>query len=514
MCSVLLLGDEKVFFELVQLHLFRLGHAALPGPLDPARALDAALDRRPDLMAVDLAAPAAFVSAADEARRRLGIPVVHLTGRADDARIDAARATAPDSWVDDVGNPRELRAALEVALRHAGAPSRAMDPRTDRLASLGAISAAMAHEINNPLTWVVGNLALAIDSLTEVRDLVAPRSGAPALPRGLATRLEGALRGLGHACEGAERIRRIVADLRDFSGPDELDRRPVDVRAVVDGALRVCGNELRHRATVVREFRDVPRVMGSPTQLGQVFLNLLVNAAQALPAGQADAHEILVRVFQEGDQHVAVEVRDSGAGISSEHLDRIFEPFFTTRPLGEGRGMGLAVAHGIVQDHGGDIRVQSRVGDGSTFKVCLPIDPASLGRDDWTDEGARLPMRRGRIVVVDDEPLVLDVVGRLLEGLHDVETYGGGDAALARLLGDGPPVDAVLCDLMMPDTPGMEVWARVREVDPALADRIVFVTGGAFTDVAMRFLQEVPNPRLEKPFEVGRLFAVIQRVVG
>lgn len=521
--SILVLGDARDFAERVHRNLGQLGFHVVPAPADPSAAFLVATDHRPDALLVDIAAPLAFLDVASRVRRTFDIPVVHLTERADDDRVELASRTEPDGYVDDVGNPRALAGALDVALRRrprrhladfVGGP---LDPEGDRLAGLGAIAAAMAHEINNPLTWVVGNLALVIDTLHTVRTSVVPQPNHPAMPRNLHRNLEGALNQLERACEGAERIRRIVADLRDFSAPDEMEQRPVDVRGVLDTALRVCGNEIKHRATIVRDYQPVPPVEANQTRLGQVFLNLLVNAVQAIPAGRAEANEIRVRVYpdRELDGWVAIEIEDTGSGIPAEYVERVFDPFFTTRPFGEGRGMGLSVAHGLVKDHGGRIAVRSKMGLGSTFTVKLPAAPVREATEDFSvDVDPSVEGRRGRVVVVDDEPLVLDVLSKLIGTLHEVETFTSGSEAIERVVANDPPVDAILCDLMMPDTTGMDVYEAVRAKRPDLADRIVFVTGGAFTDRAMRFLAEVRNPRLEKPFEVRKLFAVLMRVVS
>jgi signal transduction histidine kinase len=517
MPTILLLGEDPALAEDLRPSLARLGHGLHLAPARLPEAQRTAEDVRPDLVLADARCPTA-TDTARSLRRQLDVPFVLLAAGASDEDVERALAGEPDAYLD-VADERGLRGVLAVAMRmrlkgRVATPPRAPaggadgTTRADRLAALGSITAALAHEINNPLTWVAGNLSLAIDALSQARGSVEH----VAAPRGLARALSLAISSLDHAVEGSDRIRRIVADLRDFSGPDELDRRPVDVRSLVDTALRISGNELRHRAMIQREYRDVPHVLANLTQLGQVFLNLLVNAAQAMPAGRAEQNRIRVRIEQDVDGFVVVEVHDTGSGIAPEYLDRIFDPFFTTRPIGAGRGMGLSVAHGIVADHGGEIAVRSYVGVGSTFRVRLPPAPAEVEAvADEEDEFA--PGRRGRVLVIDDEPLVLDVLGKLLAESHDVETCASGTMALERLTQD-PPFDAVLCDLMMPDMTGMDIYEQLARARPELIDRMVFITGGAFTERATSFLARVPNARLEKPFEVRKLFSVLRRVVG
>ena len=512
MTMLLLVGEGPAF---APLDAFRaLGLAVVHSPTAAAEALRIAGDTRPDAALVDVGGDIEAIEIGRRIRRQYGIPILHLTGRADEDRLARARAAEPDGYVDDVTSRRQLLGALEIAIRQRrswgvpiGAPP--VSTRADRLATLGTISAALAHQINNPFTWVIANLGLVVDTVDTLRRSLTVQSAAT--PRGASRNLESALTAIGHACDGAERIRRIVADLRDFAGPDELERVPLDVRELLDGAVRVCGNEIRHRARVRLLYQEVPAVDGNPTQLGQAFLNVLLNATQAIPTGRADANEIRLVTGTDVDGGALVEVHDTGSGIPAEYLDRIFEPFFTTRPIGTGRGMGLSVAHGIFTEHGGDIGVESRLGLGTVFRIRLP--PTSMRvRPPTSDTHVHVGVRRGRVVVIDDEPLVLDVLGHLLGDDHDVETYTSGRAALARLF-SGPPCDVILCDLMMPDCSGMDVYEAIARRRPDLVDHIVFITGGAFTERAMTFLQQVPNVRLQKPFEVRRLLEEIRRRV-
>jgi CheY-like chemotaxis protein len=306
-------------------------------------------------------------------------------------------------------------------------------------------------------------------------------------------------------------MRDIVRDLRTFTrGADEDRRVHVDVRRVLDASINLAWNEIRHRARLVKEYGDIPPVMANEARLGQVFLNLLVNAAQALPEGGAEENVIRVVTFAvEGD--VCVEVRDTGAGVAREHLGRIFDPFFTTKPVGVGTGLGLWICQGIVSSLGGQISAENTPGGGAVFRVLLP---AATGPAD-----EHSPIRRPspppptaprlRVLIVDDEV----AIGRTLAiGLADdfeVATAESGRQAL-ELLGAEDRFDVVLCDLMMPEVSGMEVYERVAERWPRLATRFVFVTGGAFTERARAFVERVGAPVLEKPFELASLSALLR----
>ncbi len=367
--------------------------------------------------------------------------------------------------------------------------------QSDRLASMGTLAAGLAHEINNPLSYVVANLGYA---LAEVGD--AGRAGRlPPLGE-----LDAVLR---DARDGAERVRAIVRDLKTFSRADEVARTAVDVRRALESTLSLARNEIRHRARLAVDLGEVPLVDASPHRLGQVFLNLVINAAQAIPEGRATENEIRVATHTGERGWAVVEVRDTGCGIPEASLPRIFDPFFTTKPIGVGTGLGLAICHGIVTGLGGKIEVESREGNGSTFRVALP--PSSRAEVGAEEEPVAAGAAPGRILVVDDEPMVGRSVRRLLSPPHEVVSETEARGALARFE-RGEPYDLVLCDLMMPDMTGMDLHGEVLQRFPGLARRFVFLTGGAFTEAARRFLERTDRPRLEKPFAPEEL----RRFVG
>jgi signal transduction histidine kinase len=231
----------------------------------------------------------------------------------------------------------------------------------EKLAAMGTLAAGVAHEINNPLSFVLANLEYLGQELS-------------ALPLDPAER-ERLAPALADALEGVARVRAIVRDMRLFSGKADEARLAIDVRPVLESSIHLAGNQIRHAARLVKDLREVPRVLASAQRLSQVFVNLLVNAAQAIQRGRSADDEIRVRtLFERG--RVVVEVTDTGEGIPEENLARLFDPFFTTKPVGEGTGLGLSICHGIVSALGGTIEVESKHGTGSTFRVLLPPAPA------------------------------------------------------------------------------------------------------------------------------------------
>jgi CheY-like chemotaxis protein/anti-sigma regulatory factor (Ser/Thr protein kinase) len=354
---------------------------------------------------------------------------------------------------------------------------------------------------------VNANLAFVAERLAGLAERRPPGGGAG--DAHLVAQLEDAVR---DAREGADRMRVIVRDLRTFSRAEEDKVGPVDVRPVLESCINMAWNEIKHRARLVRDLAPVRPVTGNEARLGQVFLNLLVNAAQAIPEGRATENEIAVRTRPLEGGRLAVEIRDTGCGIEPENLPRIFDPFFTTKPPGVGTGLGLAICHSIVAAHGGEIEVESVPGRGSAFRVVLRA--AEETREAPALEAVPAPTRpRGRILVVDDEPLVGTVIQRSLQGHHQVDFAPSARAALDRLEA-GQQFDVVLTDLLMPEMSGMDLYREILRRDRRLAERMVFLTGGAFTPAASEFLSREAVECVEKPFEVEAIRAVIARKLG
>jgi PAS domain S-box-containing protein len=372
----------------------------------------------------------------------------------------------------DLGEQRRLQARLRVA---------------EQLAALGTLAAGVAHEINNPLSFVLSNL-----------DYVAEQLEGPGRPGGAGNGEVAAA--LADSRTGAERIATIVRDLQAFSGGHhQQDGSPVDPNAALEFALRMAESRIRHRARLVKDLRPVPPVAGGEARVGQVFLNLLVNAAQAIQPGRAG--EMVIRVASRHDapsRRVVVEVTDDGVGIPPEVLPHVFEPFFTTRPTGGGSGLGLFVCHGIVSDLGGEIAVESEVGRGTTFRVSLPVsgDPAMSG---W---------ERPRVLVIDDEPLVGAGLRRYFHDRYEVVTEADPRRALQRIEA-GERFVIALVDLQMPEMLGQEVLARLRDLDPALAGRSLAITGGPVAEAAATFPDGLRPVILPKPIDAVRLAALM-----
>jgi PAS domain S-box-containing protein len=387
------------------------------------------------------------------------------------------------AMVTDVTAQRKLQEQLMVS---------------DRMASVGTLAASVAHEINNPLAAMMGNLQLALS------EAEADGRGAADGAREKDLREE-----LSDAMACADRIRVIVRDLRIFGRAQEETSGSVDIRAVVESSLRMARNEIHHRALVTRDLQAVPRVLGTEARLGQVFLNLLVNAAQSIDVGHADTNQIAIGITAVDAGQVVVEIRDTGCGMTPETVRRAFEPFFTTKAPGVGTGLGLPICRQILADMGARIDIESARGSGTVVRVSLPVatDASTTMALPVARRAVPAP-RRARILVVDDELMIGHLARRALSGEHDVFLESSGRSAIGRIAA-GDRFDVILCDLMMPEVTGMDLHGEVSKLDPRLASDMVFMSGGAFTPDARAFLAEVPNARIEKPFNLVDLRNVV-----
>jgi CheY-like chemotaxis protein len=302
-------------------------------------------------------------------------------------------------------------------------------------------------------------------------------------------------------------VREVVRNLMTFSQGGVESTGLVDVRGVAEASIQMALHEVVHRARLVRDLGEVAPVLASEARLAQAFLGLIVNAAQSIPEGDPRSHEVRVRTRTDGT-NVVFEVSDTGAGIRPEVLPRIFDPFFTSKRTGEGSGLGLSVCYGTVKRFGGEIEVTSVAGSGSTFRVVLPsarghalVASKTSGRDAQV---------RARVLVVDEDALTGEGLARALEDVADVAVVQSGYELLDRLV-RGERWDLLLCDLMMTEMSGMDLYREILRAAPDAAAQIVFMTTGAFTPHARAFLDSVGNACLEKPFDVAHVRSLIAR---
>jgi CheY-like chemotaxis protein len=353
----------------------------------------------------------------------------------------------------------------------------------DRLNALGALAAGVAHEINNPLTYAQLSLQRVERTISKL-----------GLPDQLADSVREQLHDVHH---GIARVAAISASLRMFARADEAPPGPIDVASVIDRALKMVDNELRHRGQLVRRIDDVTFAIGNESRLEQVVVNLLLNAIHALPADGSGRIEISAATRDTG---LAIAIRDTGSGIAAAVRDRVFEPFFTTKPTGEGMG--------IVESFGGTIELASVEGEGTTVTVHL--------RSSRMPAPAPAPVAvaspRRAVLIIDDDALVRSVLAQILQPHHEVSVADSGTTGLA--LASSRAFDAILCDMMMPVIDGREVHRRLASEHPGRERRIVFITGGAFGFELDHYLATVGNRCLTKPFRIEAVLEAVAEIAS
>jgi len=369
---------------------------------------------------------------------------------------------------------------------------------SDRMATMGTLAAGVAHEINNPLSFVISNLEFALEELHGL---------APGAPLSAELRDE-LLQALGATKEGADRVAGIVRELKSMSRTDEDTTSEIDVRRILDTAASMLKNQIRHRARLVKEYRDVPQVLANEARLVQVALNLLQNAVQAIPVGSAANNQIRLETGVDSDGNVVMSLMDTGSGIPAHDLGTIFEAFYTTKPLGVGTGLGLSICQRLINQMGGRIEVDSELGVGSTFRVHLPARhvPATMGQE--LDEPAASTPARRRVLVVDDEREIGESVQRLLRAEHDVDIAISGPEALDCFA--QCRYDVVFLDLMMPQMSGRDVLRELESRFPEHGATVILMSGGSFDPD-----REGAHQRyVEKPFSPSELRRLIRELEG
>ncbi|MEM9458868.1 MAG: ATP-binding protein [Myxococcota bacterium] len=465
---------------------------------DGQQALTMARAHPPDVVISDLMMPnldgRQLAAKFDQDPALRHIPVILVTARADPAMLALSLNTGAHDYLCKPFNAEELRARVKAAHRMSKAAQQLA--LNDRLAILGTLAAGAAHEINNPLAAILSNLRF-------IHDEIQHQAAAQPWTREVLDAIDESL-------EGTTQVRQVVQDLGSFSRRHPDDEEPVDLPQLINSMIKLARGEFKHRARLVRDYQPVPSIHCNRARLGQVLLNVLINAAQAFPTGHASKHEIRVSTRYGADGLVTISVVDNGRGIARDALDRIFDPFFTTKQIGRGTGLGLWVCRGIVEQMGGEIRVRSTLGVGTTFEIVLPVQHSS------TDPLPSVRPRqdespRARVLVIDDDQLVARSIRRLLRG-SEVVIADGGRAGLDRLLADAP-YDLVLCDLMMPELSGMALYDELHAKRPTVADAVVFMTGAGSHEQTQEFLARVDNRCLLKPFSVDEVMALLPSTI-
>ena len=385
-----------------------------------------------------------------------------------------------------------LYAELEAHLRQLESSQEQL-VQAGKLAALGQLVSGVAHEINNPLTVIMGYAQMLSMSVSDPN----------------------AQQNVRRILDSAGRAAKIVRNLQTFGHQRPPELAWVDLRDVITRVLALREDGLRVKGiALTRELpAGVPAVHGDAAQLEQVILNLVLNAEQALQ-GRPAAPEIAVRLSAAG-RSVRVTVSDTGPGIPPDVLPRVFDPFFTTKPVGQGTGLGLSICYSIVGSHHGRLVADNRPGGGATFLVELPGHPDGTAAIPAAAPSARTPLRRGSVLVIDDEEDVAGMLRDLLEEIGlAVQVVTDAEAGWRRMTAEGATFDVVTLDLRMPGLSGQALYERLAAHDPTLAGTVIFVTGDIVDAETRRFLQQTGQPLLTKPFTLEALSGVLGPFLG
>ena len=366
--------------------------------------------------------------------------------------------------------------------------------QSEKLSAVGQFVAGVAHELNNPLTAVIGFADVL--SAEETNDKNR--------------------RHLDLIVKSAHRCHKIVHSLLSFARQHAPERRIVEVNALVDDVVDIMAYDLRtSNITILKEYGSgLPQLMADSHQLQQVFVNILSNARQAIEPFRRDG-QIIIRT-RLSDGGVRIELQDNGPGIRAESLSKIFDPFFTTKPVGKGTGLGLSLSYGIIQEHGGTISVESKVGHGAMFVIELPAATAADARQNettkpWANRKQPVDMSGKTVLVVDDEVWILELSRELLQADgYTVQTVSSGEEAFQ--LTTRQRFDVILSDWKMPGLNGMHLYEQLMASDPISAGRMIFMTGDVMNEAFQEFLKRNGRAYLAKPFAIGDLRAAVASV--
>ncbi len=366
--------------------------------------------------------------------------------------------------------------------------------QSDKLSALGQLVAGVAHELNNPLTSISGYTQLLLRNRTLNDEIRAD---------------------LEQIRQQAERAGRIVRNLLMFAREHKPERLATQINEVIQSTLALQVYQLRVDNITVQLDLDpeLPSTVADPHQLQQVLLNLITNARQAMNERVSGILTIRTRRHEAADgRYIEISISDNGVGIPAQYLDKVFNPFFTTKPVGQGTGLGLSICYGIIQEHQGQIWIESREGVGTTVFIRLPIIETSVGVPAPSSAAADTESGpQQRVLVVDDEESVLRMLQRLLGELgHQTTVVSDVDSALRELA--TRPYDLVITDLRMPQKSGFDLSEEIRRLYPHLADRIIFISGDTLSTLKPHQKEQLHGRLLSKPFSIPQLAELLRNL--
>jgi signal transduction histidine kinase len=511
--KILIVDDQEQNVLLLERLLQQAGYTTVESTTDPRRVLPLFLEFQPDLILLDLMMPhldgfGVMQELAGHIATDDYLPILVLTADgAPEAKRRALAAGAKDFLtkpfdvlevvlrIDNLLHARFLHRQLQIQNETLEEQIRERTQQliqSEKLAAMGSLLAGVAHELNNPLSVVMGQAALL--ELTAGAGPMAER--------------------VGKIIKAAERCARIVKNFLALARQQPMERQAVSLNRVVQEAVELLAYPLRvDTVEIVLELAaDLPNIWADPHQLHQVVVNLVSNAHQAMRTISTPRRIILTTRLDPAASRVLFMVADTGPGISSEVQGRIFEPFFTTKPVGQGTGLGLSLCQGILERHGGSIRVASQPGHGAVFSIELPIDLREAATPEAARPASLPPIREKRVLIVDDDQEVAETLEDLLKlDGHYVGLVANGTIALEKLLNQ--TYDLILSDVKMPDTDGPRLYTQLERHHPELLRRVAFLTGDTLSAETREFLERTRVATMAKPFTLEQVRTLIQQIV-
>ena len=362
---------------------------------------------------------------------------------------------------------------------------------TSRMASIGQLAAGVAHEINNPLTSVLGYAQL----------LLAQNPPAPIAAD------------VNRIYAEAKRAAKVVQDLLLFARKADYEKRYIDIALLLERAQDLMSHEfIANNITVINQVSPgLPHTMADEHQMLQVFLNLLANAKQMCVTFHGKGR-LVIRATA-SPTTIDISINDDGPGIPPENVKRIFEPFFTTKEVGRGTGLGLSICYGIIRQHGGELWVESEDGKGATFHIALPLVQPELPVELPPANLKEIAPFTRQLLVVDDEPLIRNLLAKFLETRNfAVDQAPDGEEAWRKV--QAMTYDCILLDLKMPGMGGRELYQLLEALDKEAADKVIFITGDTANADTKQFLESTGNPVMMKPFELEELHYKVRELVA
>ena len=510
--AILIVDDERSMVRLLEQLLAHAGYQKLSGTSDPREVVRLCDELEPDLVMLDLRMPHLDgIEVLHQLKRRRAETYLLVLVLTADVSRESKRAALEAGASDFVTKPFEqtelllrVRNLLEMRFLHRDLRRQnetlevQIQERTHqlleagKLATMGNLLAGVAHELNSPLSVILGQVGLFSQT-------------------GVDPKARARVKDIG---EAAERCVRIVRSFLTMARRHPPERGHVSLNHLLREAVELLSFELRIASIeIVYDLeRDLPLVWADGHQLKQVIVNLVTNARQAVQDSAPPRQLRLATRYDERHSSVGIEVADSGPGIPAELRARVFEPFFTTKPDGEGTGLGLALARGMVEGHGGSIEIESTPGEGARFIISLPLGAPPESQEESGELQAAGPVVGKSILVVDDEPAVASLLAEALsrDG-YKVDMAANGAVAL-RMLG-ARDYDLIISDSGMPELNGRELYREIERREPRLSRRFVFVTGDILNPRTRAFLAETGAPQLEKPFTVESVKRVVRRAL-